>query len=145
MSFPLNGTRKRLRVSIEKRRVLAVDDDAELLALVIMLLKRVNIETIGAENAVQAAQILRQPPLPDLLILDLMLPDISGIDFLKQMRAKPVFDSLPVLVLSALAEPQEIRAALDAGADRYLTKPYLANNLLSVVQEMLRTGRRVRG
>jgi two-component system KDP operon response regulator KdpE len=55
-----------------------------------------------------------------------------------------VFDNLPVLVLSAMAEPQEIRAALDAGADRYLTKPYLATNLLSVVQEMLRTGRRVR-
>ncbi len=129
---------------IEKRRVLAVDDDVELLQLVVTLLKRVNIETIGAENAVQAAQILRQPPLPDLLILDLMLPDISGLDFLKQMRARPVFDNLPVLVLSAMAEPQEIRAALDAGADRYLTKPYLATNLLSVVQEMLRTGRRVR-
>jgi DNA-binding response OmpR family regulator len=131
-------------VLIEKRRVLAVDDDVELLQLVVTLLKRVNIETIGAENAVQAAQILRQPPLPDLLILDLMLPDISGLDFLKQMRARPVFDNLPVLVLSAMAEPQEIRAALDAGADRYLTKPYLATNLLSVVQEMLRTGRRVR-
>lgn len=132
-------------VAIEKRRVLAVDDDAELLELVITLLKRVNIETMGVENAIQAAQALRQPPLPDLLILDLMLPDISGIDFLKQMRSKSIFDSLPVLVLSAMAEPQEIRAALDAGADRYLTKPYLANNLLSVVQEMLRTGRRVRG
>ncbi|MCS7070767.1 MAG: response regulator [Anaerolinea sp.] len=131
-------------MAIEKRRVLAVDDDPELLQLVIALLKRINIETIGAENAVQAAQILRQPPLPDLLILDLMLPDISGIDFLKQMRARPIFDNLPVLVLSALAEPQEIRAALDAGADRYLTKPYLATNLLSVVQEVLRTGRRVR-
>jgi DNA-binding response OmpR family regulator len=131
-------------VLIEKRRVLAVDDDVELLQLVVTLLKRINIETIGAENAVQAAQILRQPPLPDLLILDLMLPDISGLDFLKQMRARPVFDNLPVLVLSAMAEPQEIRAALDAGADRYLTKPYLATNLLSVVQEMLRTGRRVR-
>lgn len=134
----------RSTVAIEKRRVLAVDDDPELLQLVIALLKRINIETIGAENAVQAAQILRQPPLPDLLILDLMLPDISGIDFLKQMRARPIFDNLPVLVLSALAEPQEIRAALDAGADRYLTKPYLATNLLSVVQEVLRTGRRVR-
>ncbi|MGQ9909766.1 MAG: response regulator [Candidatus Flexifilum sp.] len=140
----MNGTSPRSTVLIEKRRVLAVDDDVELLQLVVTLLKRINIETIGAENAVQAAQILRQPPLPDLLILDLMLPDISGLDFLKQMRARPVFDNLPVLVLSAMAEPQEIRAALDAGADRYLTKPYLATNLLSVVQEMLRTGRRVR-
>lgn len=130
-------------MSVTIRRVLAVDDDVELLQLVSTLLARVQIETLKAENAVQAAQILRQPPLPDLIILDLMMPDISGIDFLKQLRAKAIFNALPVLVLSAMAEPGEIRAALDAGADRYLTKPYLANNLLSVVNEMFRSGRRV--
>ena len=51
------------------------------------------------------------------------------------------YDDLPVLILSALIDPERIRAALDAGADRYLTKPYIANNLLTVVQDILRTGR----
>jgi two-component system phosphate regulon response regulator PhoB len=124
-------------------RILVVDDDPELLQLIKVLLERIQAETITAENAKAAAQILRTPPLPDLLILDLMLPDISGIEFLRQMRARAAFDGVPVLVLSALIDPLHIKEALEAGADRYLTKPYIANNLLSAVQEILRTGRNV--
>ncbi len=126
------------------KRILVVDDDPELLQLVRVLLARIHIENvITAESAAAAAAALRTPPLPDVVILDLMLPDISGVEFLRQMRSKPAFDSVPVLVLSAIIDPDHIRQALDAGADRYLTKPYIANNLLTVVQEILRTGRRV--
>lgn len=125
------------------KRVLIVDDDIDLLQLVCFLLDRINVETVTAKNAADAAKILREPPLPDLVILDLMLPGISGMEFLRQMRARAVFDQQPVLVLSALIDPKQIREALDSGADRYLTKPYIANNLLTVAQEMLRTGRRV--
>lgn len=125
-----------------RKRILVVDDDPELLQLVRVLLSRIGVEVITVENAAAAARALRTPPLPDLLILDLMLPDVSGIDFLRQMRSKTAFDGVPVLVLSAIIDPNHIRQALDAGADRYLTKPYIANNLLSVVQEILRTGRR---
>ncbi len=120
-----------------KKRVLVVDDDPELLQLVRVLLARINVEAIPAENATIAANILRAEPLPHLLILDMMLPDVSGIEFLRQMRAKTEYDQVPVLVLSALIDPEKIRAALDSGADRYLTKPYIANNLLTVVQDML--------
>jgi DNA-binding response OmpR family regulator len=129
-------------VASNKKRILVVDDDPELLQLVRVLLGRIGVETILAENAANAAQLLRNPPLPDLLILDMMLPDVSGVEFLRQMRGKTMYDDLPVLILSALIDPERIRAALDSGADRYLTKPYIANNLLTVVQDMLRTGRR---
>jgi len=122
--------------------VLVVDDDRELLDLVKVLLSRIGIEVIVAETAAAAAQVLRQKPLPDLLILDLMLPDISGIEFLRQMRARTLFDDLPVLILSALADPNQIREGLETGADRYLTKPYIAHNLTGTVQELLRSGRR---
>jgi DNA-binding response OmpR family regulator len=122
--------------------VLVVDDDREILNLVNMLLARVGLEVIMAETAAAAAQVLRQQPLPNLVILDLMLPDVSGMELLRQMRAKEVFDRLPVVILSALADPKEIREGLDAGADRYVTKPYIANNLIHVVQDLLRNGRR---
>jgi DNA-binding response OmpR family regulator len=125
-----------------KPRVLVVDDDREILSLVNMLLARVGMDVVTAETAAEAAQILRQPPLPNLVILDLMLPDVSGLELLRQMRAKDVFDSLPVVILSALADPKEIREGLDVGADRYVTKPYIANNLINVVQDLLRNGRR---
>lgn len=129
-------------MSLNKKRVLVIDDDPELLQLVRVLLSRIGVEAICVENATDAAQFLLKEALPDLVILDMMLPDISGVEFLRQMRSKPNFDALPVLILSALIDPDRIRAALDAGADRYLTKPYIANNLLTVVTDILRTGRR---
>ncbi len=129
-------------MAANKKRVLVVDDDLELLQLVRVLLSRINVEAISVESAAEAAQFLRTEPLPDLLILDMMLPDVSGVEFLRQMRGKTIFDTMPVLILSALIDPDRIRAALDAGADRYLTKPYIANNLLTVVQDILRTGRK---
>lgn len=126
----------------QKIRVLVVDDDPALQQLIGLLLTNAGLEPIEALNAATAARILRteQPP-PRLIILDMMLPDVSGLEFLKQMRAKAQFDELPVLILSALADPQQIREGLQAGADRYLTKPYLANNLVITVQDMLRKGR----
>ncbi len=123
---------------VRTRRILVVDDDPEMLQLVRVLLSRIDCEALTAQNAAEAAHILRTEPLPDLLILDLMLPDVSGIEFLRQMRAKNNFKALPVLILSALIDPDRIREALDSGADRYLTKPYIATNLLGYVQEMLK-------
>ncbi len=124
-----------------KPRILVVDDDAALQRLVATLLERAEMEPLQALNASEAAAILRTPPLPALVILDMMLPEISGIEFLKQMRSRNVYDDLPVVILSALADPTQIREGLDAGADRYLTKPYLANNLIRTVNEILKTGR----
>ncbi len=125
-----------------KRRILVVDDDPELQELVRVLLTHAGMEAIPAETAAAAAQVLRKLPLPDLVLLDMMLPDVSGLELLKQMRAKDVFDSLPVVILSALADPEQIRDGLKAGADRYITKPYIAGNLVNTVQEVLRAGRR---
>jgi len=129
-------------VTQAEKRILIVDDDHELLKLMRVLLSRLDVEIIEATNAADAAQILRTQPTPDLLLLDLILPDVSGVELLKQIRAKPQFDRMLVIVLSAMIDPDEIRAALDAGADRYLTKPYISNNLVSVVTEVFRAGRR---
>ena len=131
-------------MSSERKRILLIDDDVEIQQLVRVLLGRVGAETIVADTAAFAAQILRTQPQPELLILDLILPDISGIEFLRQLRSKRAFDQMPVLVLSALIETEQIREALQSGADRYLTKPYIANNLVTIAQDMLKTGRTVR-
>src|SRR5690606_35707888 len=125
-------------------RVLVVDDDVEIQQLVRILLSRRGIETIAAESAAEASRILSAPPLPDLLILDLVLPQVGGMEYLKRLRATPAFDHLPILVLSSMVDTETIRTALNNGADRYLTKPYIANNLVSIVQDMLKTGRLVR-
>lgn len=135
---------RRAGLGSERRRILLIDDDVDIQQLVRVLLGRIGAETTVADTAAFAAQLLRTQPLPELLILDLMLPDISGMEFLRQLRSKRAFDHLPVLVLSALVETEQIREALNAGADRYLTKPYIGNNLVTIAQDMLKTGRTVR-
>ena len=124
-----------------KARILVVDDDPSLQKLVHSLLTRANMEPLSAVNAAEAAQVLRRPPAPDVLVLDLMLPDISGITFLRQLRSKEVFEKMPIIILSAMADPDTIREGLDAGADRYLTKPYLANNLIRTLHEVMEMDR----
>jgi DNA-binding response OmpR family regulator len=128
--------------STEKPRILVIDDDPNLQDLVLSLFNRAGLETIPALTAGEGANVLRQKPLPDCVLLDLMLPDVSGLELLRQIRSKPAFDDLPIIILSALADPETIRKGLDMGADRYLTKPYLANNLTKTVFDLLKTGRR---
>lgn len=128
--------------SQSKIRVLVIDDDPNLQELVRVLLGNIGIDVVSAGTAGAAAQVLRQKPLPHLVLLDLMLPDVSGLELLRQMRAKEVFNELPIVILSALADPEQIRDGLKMGADRYITKPYVAANLTKVVSEVLRTGRR---
>jgi DNA-binding response OmpR family regulator len=137
--YVLGGT---FVTSTTKPRILVIDDDLDLQTLVGSLLAHAGLEHISAVTAAEGAEVLRQKPLPDLVLLDLMLPDVSGLEMLRQIRSKEIFASMPIIILSALADPSTIRKGLDLGADRYLTKPYLANNLTSTVFEVLKAGRR---
>ncbi|MEP7289983.1 MAG: response regulator [Chloroflexota bacterium] len=120
-----------------KPMVLIVDDDEELLKLVALLLRRINIESVSCKNGASAIdQITNGDPM-DMVILDLMLPDMHGYDVLRHIRTLSQMDGVPVLVLSAKADPTTIRMCLDNGADGYVTKPYLANTLISRVQTLL--------
>ena len=66
-----------------------------------------------------------------------MLPDISGLEFCRYVRRDPVFAELPIIVLSARARPEDIREGLEAGANKYLTKPWLKENLFAALEEVL--------
>lgn len=122
-------------------RVLVIDDDNGLQDLIKVLLEGIGIMPLQALTAAEGARILREEPLPALVLLDLMLPDVSGMELLRQIRMKPVFDELPIVILSALVDPDQIRRALNGGADRYITKPYIASNLTKVVQDVIAKGR----
>src|SRR5262249_13539675 len=121
--------------------VLVVDDDPELLRLVGLLLKRIKIESAAAADGASAFKWLENAHRLNLIILDLMLPDIDGFDILRRLRGDPKYDQVPILILSAKADPNTIRTGLDSGADGYITKPYLANSLISRVETLLKAGR----
>jgi len=114
-----------------------VDDDSALQQLMRTLLERADMEPIQAMNAYEANEILSEGDLPDLVVLDLMLPDVSGMEYLQELRATEGYEHLPVIILSALADPDVISEGYDTGADRYLTKPYIAQNLIKTIHEMI--------
>ncbi len=125
-----------------RKRILVIDDEPAMQELIRLILERWGYELIRALNVASAVEVLRQKPLPDLVLLDMMLPDIDGLELLRQIRETKVFDDLPVIIVSAIADSDRIRKGLDMGADRYITKPAISHNLLKTVQEVLKAGRR---
>lgn len=121
--------------------ILVVDDDEALQKLVVSLLTRAGMNAYSAFDGLEAQEALQNRDLPDLMLLDLMMPAMSGIEVLRWVRSHEEYDELPIVILSAIADPEQIREGLNAGADRYLTKPYLANNLVKTVREILEHGR----
>jgi DNA-binding response OmpR family regulator len=122
-------------------RILVVDDDPSLIVLLSRMLVRIGVPPQTAQTGKEALELLYAGHY-DLLILDLMLPDIDGFEILSRIRNDPRFDSMPVLILSAIADPDGISKGLALGADGYLTKPYLPNTLTSRVRALLEQGRR---
>ena len=128
--------------SEDKKRILVIDDDSAIQELIRVILERWGFELTAALNVSTAVEVLRQKPLPDLVLLDMTLPDVDGLELLRQIRETKVFDTLPVIIVSAMVDSDRIRKGLDMGADRYITKPAISHNLLKTVQEVLKTGRR---
>lgn len=124
-------------------QIVVIDDDHELLKLIALLLRRIGAESQSFYDGREALQHL-ETHIPDLIILDLMLPDIDGFEILRQIRAQERFQAVPVLILSARADPNAIRYGLENGADSYVTKPYIANSLIDRVRLLLNVGRQTR-
>ncbi|MBS0393413.1 MAG: response regulator [Proteobacteria bacterium] len=119
--------------------VLVVEDDAGIRGVLRTLLESRQYRVVEAENAARSA-IEARTHRPDLAIVDLGLPDRSGLSVIREIRS---YSSMPILVLSARTMEADKVAALDAGADDYVTKPFSAPELLARVRAALR--RNVRG
>jgi two-component system KDP operon response regulator KdpE len=118
-------------------KILVVEDDAHIQTLLQALLESVGFKVILAGSC-SAAQVMHASYIPDLIILDLGLPDQDGIVFLKKLREE---SSVPVTVLSVRMEEDDKVAALDEGANDYVTKPFGSAELLARVRSALRNSR----
>jgi len=105
------------------RKVWVVDDDEEMAHAIGLMLKLLDCEVILFPSARSAAQILLTGRAPELLILDINMPEVSGLDFLEFLRRRREWKDLPVLMLSSEAEENTVDKALQLGADAYLMKP----------------------
>lgn len=118
-------------------RILVVEDEAAIAELVSINLRHAGHEVTLAETADQA-QAAVDHALPDLVLLDWMLPGRSGLSLAKHWRANPRTRALPVIMLTARAEEADRVAGLDAGADDYLSKPFSPSELMARIRAVLR-------
>lgn len=122
---------------MSRKRILVVEDEADIRELLTYNLAREGYEVSGVERGDQvlAALALRRP---DLLILDLMLPGMGGLEVCRLMKAKPETAGIPVVMLTARGEESDIVTGLELGADDYITKPFNMKVLVARLHAVLR-------
>jgi DNA-binding response OmpR family regulator len=117
--------------------VLAVEDDPDLSRLLQFMLKQEKFEARTAMNRDEVVAELRKLPSPDLVLLDVMLPDANGFDILARMKQHPALKVIPVIMLTGEATRENVVRGLAGGADGYITKPFDVAVLRSAVKYVL--------
>ncbi|MEK6753681.1 MAG: ATP-binding protein [Chloroflexota bacterium] len=120
----------------EKRRILLAEDNVTNMLVTSDYLNDKGYQIIEARNGFEAVeQALGQKP--DLILMDIQMPGMSGLEAIKRIRAAPGFDSVPIIALTALAMPGDRELCLEAGANEYLTKPASLKALIQMIENLL--------
>jgi DNA-binding response OmpR family regulator len=122
-----------------KDTVLVVDDEIGALTLIGIMLERGGFDVVKAKDA-KAALAALERGTPELIILDVMMPGMNGIELCAELRQRPETMSTPVLILSARNDADSIMAGMEAGANDYLPKPILHHDLVTKVRNMINGG-----
>lgn len=119
-----------------RKKIIAADDERALRLLVSGTLEICDYLVIEAENGLQALELARQEK-PDLIILDVMMPGMSGLEVCKHIKTDPDLQGTKVLILTAKGQQSDKEAAKEVMADCYLSKPFSPAILLAMVEEVL--------
>ena len=125
-------------------RLLVVDDEEDILELLRYNLEREGYSVVTALSGEEAVDRARSDA-PDLILLDLMLPGMNGLDVCRVLSRDERTQSIPIIILTARAEEADIVAGLELGADDYISKPFSPRVVLARVKTVLRRGRRTSG
>lgn len=117
--------------------VLVVDDNPHNLELILAYLEDIDCRTVSAEGGLEALEIIRNEP-PDLVLLDVMMPKISGFEVCRKLKNNPQTADIPVIMVTALSEMGDIERAIQSGTDDFLSKPVNKWELITRVKTMLR-------
>jgi CheY-like chemotaxis protein len=121
----------------ERHVILVVEDDTTMQALVGEILATARYLTRFARNRNEINIEFNRPPLPDLVLLDVSLPDADGFAILERIRANPRIAKLPVVMMTGKSEVTDVARGLALGADGYVTKPFDINGLVNAVNSVL--------
>lgn len=118
---------------MEQKKILAVDDENDVLLIIktALISEGFDVQTAGSgQEALNAMPAF----VPDLVILDMMMPEMTGFDVLKQMRTMPEARATPVIMLTGVADKDKIREAIDHGVTYYMVKPFEFHDLISKIR-----------
>jgi CheY-like chemotaxis protein len=130
---PRNGSR---------HTILVIDDDRDLARLVGEVLATAGFLTKFARNKVEINAEFNRPPLPDMVLLDVSLPDADGFSILERMRANERLSRIPVVMMTGKSETSDVARGLALGADGYVTKPFKIAKLVAAVNTVLGNDKR---
>jgi two-component system alkaline phosphatase synthesis response regulator PhoP len=119
------------------KKILVVEDEPEIAQLVTHYLEKDGFRTIMAQNGFEALKKVKEDK-PDLVVLDLMLPELDGLDVCKRLRSTPNTAMLPIIMLTAKAEESDTIVGLELGADDYVTKPFSPKTLVARIKSLFR-------
>jgi two-component system alkaline phosphatase synthesis response regulator PhoP len=128
-----------LRKELSMPRILAVDDEPNIVRLIQVNLERHGYQVETANNGAQALAKIKANR-PDLLVSDVMMPEMDGFELLANVRRDPSLMDLPVIMLTAKAQDGDVLQGYKTGADMYLTKPFNPQELLAFVKRILSSG-----
>ncbi|MBL8229645.1 MAG: response regulator [Bryobacterales bacterium] len=117
------------------KRVLIVDDEYALRLMIQTALRPLALETVQACDGEEALAIAKAAP-PDLVLLDWMMPKVTGLEVAAQLREDPETAKIPIIMLTARGQARDEEAARIAGVDKYLAKPFSPRSLIALVQEV---------
>ena len=119
-----------------KKIILVVEDEHFLLEITTSILQLYGFDTLSASNALEGLQVVSET-IPDLIISDVMMGEIDGFQFIKMLRANPQYNTIPVILLTALADVVDKNKGMAAGADAYITKPFNGKELVKTINQLL--------
>jgi DNA-binding response OmpR family regulator len=122
--------------TLNMARILVAEDQSDLREMISFTLRLAGHQVVATNDGAEALQ-QAQDTQPDLIILDLHMPRLTGYEVCRQLKALEAFKDTPVIIISAKGSPDEIQAGLDAGASEYIRKPFPIENLTSRVRALL--------
>jgi CheY-like chemotaxis protein len=118
------------------KKILVIEDEPPVRANILELLEAEDFDGVGAANGFIGA-LWAQEHLPDLIICDVMMPEVNGYEVLSALRENPMTNSIPFIFLTAMSDKADIRQGMNLGADDYLTKPFTRAELLEAISSRL--------
>lgn len=124
-------------ITLEKPVVIAVDDSREMLDILKSLIAGAGYRFFGASNVHQCLRLVRDVE-PDLILLDIQMPEVDGFDLCRQIRAVEAFKNIPIVFVTARRTAQDVKSGIAAGGNDFITKPFDTQNLMARLNRWLK-------